>query len=255
MAGSALKLLIADDEAPARARLRELVGEIGGWTVVAEAGDGQEVLDQCAALNPDVVLLDIRMPVMDGIEVAGHLCRLTTPPAIVFTTAFDQYAVDAFETHAIGYLLKPVRRKRLFRALEHAARLSRMQLAALSDEQSTAPRETIPAKQSGTVSLIPAAQIVAFHADQKYVRLTYLADDRLSTVLIDESLKSLEHEFAEDFVRIHRNSLIRASSIESLSQDAAGQYFVSLRSGGSDLPVSRRQLPAVRQRLRSGAAV
>ncbi|MGI9309268.1 MAG: LytR/AlgR family response regulator transcription factor, partial [Gammaproteobacteria bacterium] len=123
MANGKLKLLIVDDEAPARIRLREIVTATDAWDVVAEAANGHDALTLCAEHTPDVALLDIRMPGMDGIELAGHLAGLERPPAIIFATAYDEYAIKAFETHAVGYLLKPVRREKLLRALEHAARL------------------------------------------------------------------------------------------------------------------------------------
>lgn len=119
-----MKVLIVDDEKPARDRLRQLVGDFGEHEVVGEAGNGQQALALASTLNPDVVLLDIRMPGVDGIETAHHLNALDSPPAVVFTTAYDQYAIDAFEARAIGYVLKPVRRERLERALDHAARVS-----------------------------------------------------------------------------------------------------------------------------------
>lgn len=247
--------MIADDEAPARARLRDMLADTGGWSVVAEAANGNEVLAQCAAQAPDVVLLDIRMPEMDGIEVASHLSKLLVPPAVVFTTAYDEYAVKAFDTHAVGYLLKPVRRERLLRALERAARVSRMQLAALAENHpEIGGRKNIPVNLSGALKLVPVESIVSFHADQKYVRMVYHsegdANALLQESLIDESLKTLETEFAQDFVRIHRNSLVRVDEIVSIERDASGQNTVALRSTGDMLPVSRRHVAALRQRVK-----
>src|SRR4030095_8452775 len=117
-----LRALIVDDEAPARARLRRILEELTEVDVVGEATTGLEALEHCAALEPDIVLLDGRMPVMDGIETARHLATLEEPPAVIFTTAYDEYALDAFETQAVGYLVKPVRREKLARAIRHAAR-------------------------------------------------------------------------------------------------------------------------------------
>jgi two-component system response regulator AlgR len=245
-------VLIADDEAPARARLRDMLADTGGWSVAGEAANGMEVLQHCRQRVPDVVLLDIRMPGMDGLETAAHLARLPLPPAVVFTTAYDEYAVNAFDTHALGYLLKPVRRERLLRALEHAARISRMQVEALTRANpELGARQHITVSLSGTITLVPVDTIVAFVADQKYVRLLHTVDGRLREALIDEPLKHLGAEFSAAFVRIHRNSLVRASAIERLEPDSAGHYFVRLRGLPDALPVSRRHLGGLRQRLRA----
>jgi len=252
MRAGQLKLLIVDDELPARSRLREMVNDTGGWVVAGEAANGLEALTLCEEQAPDVVLLDIRMPEMDGIEVASHLGHLPIPPAIIFTTAYDEYAVKAFDTHAVGYLLKPVRRERLLKALEHAAHVSRMQLATLIQENpELGARKNIPVSLSGKISLVPVDSVVSFHADQKYVRMVYQsAGAVLRESLIDDPLKDLEAEFIADFVRIHRNSLVRTKAIESLQRDAAGQYSATIRASGETLPVSRRHVTALKQRLK-----
>ena len=241
-----LKVLIADDEAPARMRLAGMVQEIGGWKVIAEAANGAQALELCRLHKPDVALLDIRMPGMDGIEVAAMLCALQPAPAVVFTTAYDEYAVSAFETHAVGYLLKPVRRERLLRALEHAAHVNRLQLAALSATiPGQSPRERIPVTKAGRMELIPVEEIVSFHADQKYVRVVHAN----GAELIDESLKALEDEFCDDFVRLHRNSLVRKNSIEAIERDGSGQYLARVRGLDEPCQVSRRHVSEVKQRL------
>ena len=241
-----LRLLIVDDEAPARARLTAMVAEFDGWTVSAEAANGFAALELCPTVKPDAVLLDIRMPGMDGLEVASHLSRLETPPAVIFTTAYDEYAVQAFETSAVGYLLKPVRRERLLRALAQAARVTRMQLAELARySPESAARGHIPVIRQGQIRLIPVADISSFHADQKYVRILHSNGEDL----IDESLKQLEQEFATDFVRIHRNSLLRASEIERLERDESGQVVLFMRGQLNPLAVSRRHLTPLKQRL------
>ena len=247
-----LKLLIADDEAPARSRLREMLNDAGGWTVVGEACNGNEALALCQEQSPDVVLLDIRMPEMDGIEVASHLGHMSIPPAVIFTTAYDEYAVKAFDTHAVAYLLKPVRRERLLKALEHAARLSRMKMATLTlDNPELGPRKNIPVSLLGKISLVPVGSIISFHADQKYVRMVHQTEgELLKESLVDEPLKSLETEFVEDFVRIHRNSLVRATAIKSLQRDEAGQYSATILKSAETVPVSRRHVTFLKQRLK-----
>ncbi len=251
MADGNLKVLIVDDEAPARARLREMVGDIGGWSVVAEAANGREALDRVAEQKPDVVLLDIRMPGMDGVEVAGHLCTAPVPPAVIFTTAYDEYAVSAFEANAVGYLLKPVRRERLLAALERAARVTRWQIADLAN---TAPelcaRRNIAVYAGGDIRLVSTAQVVCFRADQKYVRMVHAGGEDL----IDEPLKELAQEFAAEFVRIHRNSLVRLTAIEELRRDENGLHAVKLQGSAEYLPVSRRHAAEVKQRLAAAAS-
>ena len=119
-----MRILIVDDEAPARQRLQQLLEDLGGHEIVGEAANGQDALKLSSQLDPDVILLDIRMPGMDGMECARHISARENPPAVVFTTAYDQYAIEAFEARAVGYLLKPVRKERLENALSQARRLT-----------------------------------------------------------------------------------------------------------------------------------
>lgn len=244
-----MNVLIVDDERPARDRLRLLVQDTGGHAVVGEAGNGREALELVQALAPDVVLLDIRMPGMSGIETARHLDALESPPAVVFTTAYDEYAVDAFDARAVGYVLKPVRREKLARALEQAARLGRRTLDDIeSGNPSAEPRSHVCARVGNELKLIPIDDVRCFIADQKYVRACHALGDNL----IDDSLKLLEQEFADRFVRIHRSVLVAIAHIESLEKSADGQTLVRLRDGDPDTPlaISRRHLADVRRRLK-----
>src|SRR5512143_2757970 len=153
-----MRALIVDDEAPARERLRRLLGDLSDVVVVGEAANGSEALSACAALDPDVVLLDIRMPGMDGIETARHLNALDEPPALIFTTAYDEYALEAFENQAVGYLMKPVRLEKLERALRHAARVAGPQLARLADQAQLGKRRTqICTRLGDQLRLVPVA--------------------------------------------------------------------------------------------------
>jgi len=251
MAHGDLRVLIVDDELPARSRLTAMVGDVGGWQVVGEATNGQEALVAVTEYEPDVVLLDIRMPGMDGVEVATHLTALPAPPAVVFTTAYDEYAVSAFETHAVGYLLKPVRRERLLQALERAARLHRWQL---NDLVNTAPelcaRQHIAVTGGGHVKVVPVGDVLSFHADQKYVRMVHANGE----ALIDESLKTLEQELGDDFVRLHRNSLVRVAAIEEFGRDDNGQYRARLAGTSEWVPVSRRHVSDVKHCLAASSA-
>jgi two-component system response regulator AlgR len=245
-----LKVLIVDDEQPARERLRQLVDDGGQHVVVAEAGNGEEALAMATLHNPDVVLLDIRMPGVDGIETAQHLNAMEKPPAVVFTTAYDEYALDAFDARAIGYVLKPVRRERLERALEHAARITGQMLKQLSDEPSLkSRRQHVCTREHGELRLIPISSIRYFNADQKYVTVHH--GDGQS--LIDDSLKVLEEEFADEFVRIHRSILVALGQIERLEKTTDGKTQIVLRDGHDDddaLTISRRHLADVRRRLK-----
>lgn len=243
-----MNVLIVDDEPPARARLRQLLEEDGRHAVVGEAQNGREALDMSAKLAPDVVLLDISMPGISGIETAHHLNALERPPAVVFTTAYDEYAVEAFDARAIGYVLKPVRRERLERAMEQAARLTSGVLNAAAGGDR---RQHVCARARGELKLIPVADIDYFLADQKYVRVSHRAGEDL----LDDSLKMLEEEFADRFVRIHRGALVAVEKIESLRRTDNGHMEVILRSGngrsaGDALLISRRHLAEVRRRLR-----
>jgi len=240
-----MNILITDDEAPARTRLRSLVEELG-HTVVGEAVHGEQALQLCETLQPDTILLDIRMPGMDGIETARHLMVLENPPAIIFVTAFDQHALQAFETSAVDYLLKPIRKERLEASLEKAGRLNRVQLAQVSDEQQQV-RSHICTRSRNRICLVPVNKIIYFMADQKYISV--VSDD--GEVLIEESLKSLEEEFNERFIRVHRNALVAKDYILSMEKSPAGGHFLVLRNSDKKLEVSRRHVPGVRKIIKN----
>ena len=244
-----MNILIVDDEPPARARLRRLLEEGGAHAVVGEAATGRQALEMAAELAPDVVLLDISMPGLSGLETAQHMNALEAPPCIIFATAHDRYAIQAFDAGAVGYVLKPVRRERLERALEQAARVSRGPLGEVRREAGLAERQHVCARVRGELKLIPVGEVQVFQADQKYVRVHH----RHGEHLIDDSLKTLEDEFGERFVRIHRGALVALAEIERLRRTEDGQTEVVLRSGEAPdrLLVSRRHLAEVKRRLRS----
>ncbi len=248
-----MKVLIVDDEKPARDRLRQLIADFGSHQVVAEATNGKQALSMAATHVPDVVLLDIRMPGVDGIETAHHLNSMEKPPAVVFTTAYDEYAIDAFEARAIGYVLKPVRRERLEKALDHAARVTGQMLKQLASESKfQSRRQHVCARVQGELRLIPIDSVSFFIADQKYVTVHHNDGQDL----IDDSLKSLEDEFADDFVRIHRGALVAVDQIDRLQKNDNGKIRVVLRqdslADGDELIISRRHLTDVRKRLKGG---
>jgi two-component system, LytTR family, response regulator AlgR len=246
-----VRILIVDDEAPARDRLNRLLADAAEHEVVGEASNGEQALELTQKSAPDVVLLDIRMPGMNGIETAHHLNSFEPPPAIIFTTAYDEYAIDAFDARAVGYVLKPVRRNRLDRALEQAARLSNVTLSEVAKHSGISDRRKhICARAHGELKLIPVRDVFSFHADQKYVRVHH----RSGEDLIDDSLKHLESEFADEFVRIHRGALVAVRQIEALAKAADGQTLIKLREGpqvdDSHLIISRRHIANVRRRIR-----
>jgi len=241
-----VRILVVDDEAPARARLVSLVGDIEGHEVVGEAATGEEALELAQRLKPDLVLMDIRMPGIGGLEAARHLSVLESPPAVIFVTAYDAFAIDAFEAQAVGYLMKPVRRERLARALRHAARPTRPQLAALAGSGGDRrPRSRIAARLGDALTLIPVETIYYFQADQKYVCVHHEG----GTDLVDEALKDLADEFHEDFVRVHRNALVSLGHVESLARDAEGRLQVHLRGIDEPVTVSRRHAAEARRRI------
>jgi two-component system response regulator AlgR len=242
---AALKVLIVDDESPARDRLRSLLAEIADIEVIGEAANGHEALAATAELNPDVVLLDVRMPGMDGLEAARHLNVLEEPPAVIFTTAYEQYAVEAFEAHAVGYLLKPVRKEQLAASLVRAGRLTRAQLQKLASG-AEARRTHIAARHREALKLIPIEEVQYFLADQKYTTVRHLHGEDL----IEESLRLLEREFSATFARIHRNALVSVKYLERIERDADGQYFVHLRGCPAPLAVSRRMAGELKERFR-----
>jgi len=231
-----LKVLIVDDEPPARERLRGLLAEIGEVEVVGEAATGAEALGHTHDLAPDVVLLDVRMPGMDGLEAARHLNVLDEPPAVIFTTAYDEFAVEAFDTHAIAYLMKPVRGEKLAAALASAGQLNRVQLTRLAAEPPISARRHIAARVRDRLHVVPVDKVQCFIADQKYVTVCH-ADGEL---LIDESLKDLEQEFADRFLRVHRNALVAIAHVERLEKDETGHFQVRLHARAQPLEVSRR---------------
>ena len=246
-----MKVLIVDDEKPARDRLRQILEDEDDYEVVGEAGNGHEALALAAKYEPDIVLLDIRMPGLDGLETAHHLNELERTPAVVFATAYDEYAIDAFEARAVGYVLKPVRRSRLTAALSQASKLAGSALRQVASEaKMDTQRQNVCATVKGELKLIPIVDISCFIADQKYVR----AEHDNGNDLLDESLKSLASEYSERFVRIHRGALVAVDRIERIEKTGDGKSRVVLRSGShvddKELIISRRHVAEVRRRLK-----
>jgi two-component system response regulator AlgR len=235
------RTLIVDDEPLARQRLRRLLDEHKEFECVAEAGDGQAAIDWLAQFSADLVLLDIQMPGVDGLATAARLQSMENAPVVVFCTAYDDHALAAFDVNAADYLLKPIRKDDLSRALARAR--TRLEQVAPAGRQSA--RTHISARTTQGLVLTPVSDILYFSADQKYVSLHHDGGE----LLIDESLKQLEEEFDQQFLRIHRSTLVAVSRIRALETTDLG---VVLHLTGLDkpLPVSRRHVAGVKRFLK-----
>lgn len=243
----ALRVVIADDEAPARSRLRDVLQDCGAALaieVVGEAGNGNELLALLDETPCDVVLLDIRMPGMDGIEAAGHMRRLAQAPTVIFTTAYDTYAVQAFELHAVDYLVKPIRQARLAQALTRAGSLA-LPSAEVLQQLHAGPRKHLSVQERGKLLLVPVDRILYLRAEQKYVTMRTAERE----YVVEESLTRLEEEFGHLFVRIHRSCLVGRDHIDRFERtdDGDSGWQAVLRGLDERLPVSRRQQHVIKE--------
>lgn len=248
-AGQPLRVLIVDDEAPARNRIRDLLSDCAlkmPIEIAGEAENGKRALAMLPGCEADVVLLDVRMPDMDGLEVAQHIQKLDEPPTVIFTTAYDGYALKAFELHAVDYLLKPIRLGRLFDALSRARTITPLRLDALRELKPEA-RTHLSVNERGRIHLIPVADIAFLKADLKYVTIRTTERE----YLIEESLAKLEQEFLGRFVRVHRNCLVAKEAIRGFERatgdDGEGNWLVVMKNIAEKLAVSRRQQHIVRE--------
>jgi two-component system, LytTR family, response regulator AlgR len=277
-----VRILIVDDEAPARKRLSDLLDDCRATlplTLVDEATNGLEALSVIEKGGVDIVLTDIRMPGMDGIEFAQHLSRMSegAAPRIIFTTAYDEYAVRAFELNAVDYLLKPIKQERLLAALKKAAVLKPAQADAIADASHNR-RKHLSIHERGRVVLVPIEDILYLKAELKYLTVRTAAKE----YLLEESLTRLEEEFKGMFTRIHRNCIVTTSAIsgferinvpspaalksgavpavaasapaEGEDDDATSttggltqQWVCNVRGVAERLPVSRRQQHVIRE--------
>ena len=253
------RLYIIDDEAPARARLKTLLSDIAAecpHQLAGEADNAQSALDGVALAAPDIVLLDVQMPGMTGLELASCFSRNPSPPAVIFVTAYDEYALKAFEVHALDYLLKPVRASRLAEAIQRAAALRATQGAAISTASKAmhGTRQNFSVQERGRLLLVPVHDVIYLKAEQKYVTLR----TRTHEYLIEESLTSIEEELGAVFVRVHRKALVARDAIigvergtHSIDGEGEGEraqepWQVILREIDERLPISRRQWPVVK---------
>jgi two-component system response regulator AlgR len=242
-----MRILIVDDEPWARERLRQLVQAVPEAQVVGEADNGRDALLRAHDTTADVVLLDIRMPGMDGLEAARHLTASPNPPAVIFTTAYGDYALEAFDAQAVDYLLKPVQQARLEQALGRARRLGPRTLSAIeAARQPSGARTHISAYGHGGIQVVAVSEIRCFQADCKYVTARYPGGE----ILLDEPLKAIEKEFGDAFLRVHRNALVSLAQARAFAKEPDG-YVVRLNGIEEGILVSRRHLPAVRRRLKA----
>lgn len=234
-----LSILIVDDEAPARSRLRRMLTDLPAVHVAAEAATGQEALRLIELQKPDVLLLDISMPGLDGMTLAQMLQGAGQAPAIIFCTAWPDQAVEAFECEAVDYLVKPVRAERLERALDKARRfLGRTD----GDARGVFLRSTL----GGKVRLLPMTDVIYLSAEDKYTTAVHVQ----GRMVIDQTLLEMEIEHGDILVRVHRGTLISKQRIRGLEKTPDGRHFLRL-DGCEDRPqVSRRNLPAIRKLIR-----
>jgi two-component system response regulator AlgR len=239
-----MKILVVDDEPLARERLLRLLGRVLPDATVDEAGNGQQALELVASIQPDLLFLDIRMPGLDGIDVAAALQDMPQPPAVIFCTAFDEYALQAMENQAVAYLLKPVREEKLRQAVERAGRVNRVQLAALGAERFA--RTHVVSETHQGIDMVPVSEVRCFIASQKYVQAVHPGGE----LLLADTLKELEEEFSGEFIRVHRNALVALAHISGLRRAADEGWCVALEGVPERPTVSRRHLAALKEKLR-----
>lgn len=255
MADNPLRILIVDDETPARRRLRDLLDDCSSAlpvVVVGEAATGREAMDLLHTVTADLVLSDIRMPDMDGLELARHLLKFSQPPVLMFTTAYHEHALQAFEVNAVDYLVKPVRVQRLLAALQKVPRLKPLTVTKL-DEMPSLARRFLSVTERSRVVLIPIEEIIYLKAELKYITVRTAQREHL----LEESLTRLEEEYGTRFVRVHRNCLVAREFIRGFerrsSDDGDAHWEVLLKGVSETLPVSRRQQSVVREISRASA--
>ena len=233
-----IKVLIVDDEPLARIRLQRLLEKTSDIDVVGEARSGLEALQMTHQYLPDIVLMDVRMPDMDGLDAARQITKMVPPPAVIFCTAFEDFALRAFDAKAFAYLLKPIKAIELAESLKRAASATRAQL----NGQASSHRRHLCSRTHNGLELVAVEQIRLLQADQKYVT-AYTAEGE--TVLSD-TLKDIEKEFSQFFIRVHRSALVARNAIEGLTY-AEGHLAVKLRDIPIQPIVSRRLEPKLRQ--------
>ena len=239
-----LKVLLVDDEVLARSRLRTLLADCTapGAEVLAEAANGSQAIIALRQTAFDLVLLDVRMPGMDGVQLAQTIASLPQSPAVVFVTAHAEHAVQAFDVAATDYLTKPVRLERLQQALQKVERLVQSKYVQSADFSG----ETLIIQDRGRTERVPLAEVLYLKAELKYVTVRTAT----RSYILDGALNELEEKYAAQFMRIHRNALIARRAVRSLEKhfdpEEGDGWAVRLNGIDELLAVSRRQLSAVR---------
>ena len=241
-----ISVFIVDDESLARERLKRLIHTHTSYKVCGEAENGELALQRIPQIQPDIVLLDIRMPGVDGLEVAQGVSALKHPPAIIFCTAYDEYALKAFTYNAIGYLLKPVRQEDLFNALSQAKQLSQLQLKQLEKQNQDNTKVFVAHSWQGH-ELIPFEDIYYFKADQKYLTVVHREGETLS----DQTLKELEEQYPDELIRAHRNTLVNFAHVSALCKDSEGHHQLLFKNSEHTVLISRRHVSEIKERLSS----
>jgi len=244
-----MNILVIDNEELARQRIKSLLQDSSEYTICAEAENGAEALMMVERHQPDFILSDIPMPVMDGLEVAKHLSGMPNPPAVIFTTAYGEYALEAFSVGAMGYLVKPIRQEQLLKSLQHACSLNRAQRSKILSDGGLADKKRthVCAHMRGNLESIPIEDVYYFQADRKYVTVRHSKGE----VIIEESLKSLESDLSEKFIRIHRNALVAKNRITGLAKTNIGRVRVKIDHIDDRLEVSRRRVAEIRRFVRN----
>lgn len=254
-----LRVVIADDERPARAVLAKLLGSFSDVELIGEAENGPATVELVEQADPDLVLIDLQMPGLDGLGVARKF-KAADRPLIVFVTAHDEYAISAFEVQATDYLLKPVDRKRLADTLARVrARLEQLALAdyVMPEPEPIRPEpavnggasrflERIPVRQKDDILLLPVSQIASIVADGE---LLYLTTTRKERYVINHRLKALENRLdPHRFIRLDRGALVNVEAIHRVTHMPGGAFLVTL-SNTQQLKVSRAQSRVLRRQL------
>lgn len=245
-----ISVFIVDDEELARERLKRLIDSFEGYETIGEAENGDQALKKIPQCTPDIVLLDIRMPGTDGLSVAQTLAQAAQPPAIIFCTAYDDYAISAFKYNAIGYLLKPVRKEELIDALDSAQKLNQLQIKKVEVNIATSSNSDTKNFVANTwqgQEIIPFDRIYFFKSDQKYLTVVHKDGETLS----DQTLKDLEQHHPSLLIRAHRNTLINKMFIGGLVKDQDGHYQVKIKDTNHLISVSRRHTADIKTYLAS----
>jgi len=241
-----INIYIVDDESLARERMKRMLASHPRYQVCGEASHGEQAIQGIPESRPDIVLLDIRMPGIDGLQVAQHLNSLAEPPAIIFCTAYDQYAIEAFKHQAIGYLLKPARQEDLLQALESATQLNQLQLKQLSRlEAATSTQGAFVANTWQGQEVIDLHNIYYFRADHKYLTVVHTGGETVS----DQTLKELEQKYQPAFLRAHRNTLVNTKYLDRLVKDGEGHHQLFLKECPDSIAVSRRHVSDIKNYL------